>query len=115
MPLAVRDLKAEWDDGEVVLTGHIATPAGEEALLEDVAAYRVYHAWYPPESPPCEGCPIEYTGYEPRPLKGAQGEFHARFPVAKRRGIFFFEVRLVGIRGALGPASNTVKLIGEEE
>lgn len=114
MPLAVRDLKAAWDNGEAVLTGRIPTPSGEEGFLQDVTAYRVYRGWYPLESPPCEGCPIDYMGYETFRAQGTQGpEFYVRFPVADKRGIFFFEVRLVGGRGAIGPVSNTAKLVGE--
>jgi hypothetical protein len=107
MRISVQDLKAERVGGEVALTGRLTYPPGMEKGLPEVFAYRIQHAWYPLESPPCEGCPIDFMGFQVIEVDGVQGPlFRARVPLPEREGFFFFNVRLVGRQEVLGPPSN---------
>jgi len=111
MPLKVARLEAASEKGAVVLRGSIVDPEGKSRKGDDVAGCRVYHARYPVNDPPCEGCPITYGGF--KVIKGEvtkEKEFYCPVPGIETKGIHFFEVRLIGRNGAIGTASNRVKL-----
>lgn len=111
--LTVKGLGGEWDRGEVVLTGDIISTSGKTPHLEKVAGCRVYYALYPLNRPPCEGCPLDFTGT--REISDDVTEnsriFHVTLPIRKTKGHHFFQVRLLNRTGTSGPMSDMVKLI----
>ncbi len=113
--LKVEELKGEWKRGAVVLNGRVPPLENTQKSGQVVTGCRVYHVWYSPANPPCEGCPIDFRNY--REVKGEllkRGNFSCEVITKKRKGVHFFEVRLLGQGGAVGPASNRVKLIIED-
>ena len=112
MALRIEDLKGEWQGENAVLKGRIVAPSGREEALQDVTGYRVYHAWYPLERPPCDGCPVEYQWSKDMERVEVLGnKFSCQIPGIRKKGIHFFEVRLVGRRGAVGERSNRIRLV----
>ena len=110
IPSSVRDLTAEWKNGIVLLKGKVG--AFGERTIPHIKGCRIYHARYPLEKPPCEGCPIDYMGYRETNDVVLRGEeFSCELAMSKERGIHFFEVRLTGKSGAVGPPSNRTELI----
>jgi len=108
LSLRVDQLKGEWKNGRVLLKGYVR---GENNVISRVTGCRVYHAWYPMDSPPCEGCPIQMTGFKEINEQVVSGDrFNCEVPGVKKKGIHFFEVRLIGRDGAVGPTSDRVKL-----
>ena len=108
--LRVTQLKGEWKKGDVVLKGRVAVPQGGEKEISSITGCRIYHARFSPGNPPCETCPINYKVYyeiEEVVIKGKR--FSCRLQKERKKGVHFFEVRLIGRRGALGPSSNRVK------
>ena len=107
-PLRVDQLEGKWEKGRVVLGGYVRA---EDKELSHVKGCRVYHSWYPVDDPPCETCPIEMAGFEVIKEKVvSDNRFNCEILDAKKKGIWFFEVRLIGRNGALGPPSDKVKL-----
>jgi hypothetical protein len=104
-------LQGAWDDQAIVMKGQVAAPQGARVDPADIAGCRVYRARYPLNNPPCEGCPITYRVYTEitGPVVTAEG-FSCRVDGIRKKGIHFFQVRLVGRKGALGPPSNRIKL-----
>ena len=101
-------LTGKWENGKVRLEGYIE---GDDKRRSDVTGCRVYHAWYPMDNPPCEGCPIEMTGFKEIKEKVVSGDrFNCEVLDVEKKGIHFFEVRLMGRGGAVGPPSDKVKL-----
>ena len=108
LSLRVDQLKGEWENGRVLLKGYVR---GENKVISSVTGCRVYHAWYPMDNPPCEGCPIEMAGFKEIKEKVVSGDrFNCEVPDVEKKGIHFFEVRLMGRDGAVGPPSDKVKL-----
>ncbi len=112
MPLKVTQLKAGWKKGTIVLSGIIAGPQGSPRGDRDVTGCRVYHARYTKDNAPCEECPVHYEGF--KLIKGevikTEG-FYCPVPGIEKKGIHFFEVRLVGSDGAVGAPSNRARLV----
>ncbi len=109
--LRVAQLKGEWKEGEVVLKGRVAVPRGGEKELSRITGCRVYYARYSADNPPCETCPVKYKSFTE--IKGEVirgGRFSCRIGKQRRKGLHFFEVRLIGKSGTPGPSSNRVKL-----
>jgi hypothetical protein len=104
----VTGLQGEWKGDYVLLTGQVQDPAGTAGSIEGC---RVYYAIYPWDQPPCEGCPIEYKGFQ---LFGKEvltpTGFACKVPGIERENIYYFEVRAVGPNGSLGPPSNRVRV-----
>jgi len=112
IPFRVQDLTAEWKNGTVFLRGRVAAFRGQNRDGSQVKGCRVYHAWYALEKPPCDGCPVNYSGYREINDEVLRGEdFFCELTVNTKKGIHFFEVRLVGKSEAVGPPSNRIKLI----
>lgn len=113
--MRVTRLKGEWKKDSVVLKGRVAVHQGQEKAISDIIGCRVYHIRHPLDNPPCEGCPIRYKVYTE--LKGdfIKGDrFRCQVQKEKKKGVHFFEVRLIGREGTSGPSSNRVKLtVGE--
>ena len=115
MPLKVEQLKGKWTNEAVLLQGNIPALKGGKKGTPGVMGCRVYHKWYSLKNPPCEGCPIDYPGFQE--IKGeilAGEDFMCEVFLEKKEGIHFFEVRLIGPKGKVGPPSNRVKLIIED-
>ena len=114
IPLHVVGLSGQWKDGAAFLTGKITGGKGGDGSLYAVTGGRVLYAWYPLENPPCEGCPMDYTGYEEVGEEAVtEGAFRAHLQVRRRRGILYFVVRLTGPDNAVGPVSERAKLVSE--
>ena len=108
LSLRVDQLKGERENGRVLLKGYVR---GEDEVISSVTGCRVYSAWYPMDNPPCEGCPIEMKGFKEIKEKVVSGDrFNCEVLDVEKKGIHFFEVRLMGRGGAVGPPSDKVKL-----
>lgn len=112
-PLRVEHLAAVGSGGRAVLKGEIVVPEGQDPMLNDISAIRLYHTWYPEEAPPCEGCPIDYPGYEMHPLRALDGRTFSLEVSLKQKALHYFEVRLVGTGGQIGLPSNRAKVLIE--
>jgi len=103
----VEGLTGKWIDGTIRLEGSIK---GDDRG-QGITGCTVYHAWYPSDQPPCEGCPIKMVvlteGVQPTILKD---RFACDMPVTETEGIWFLEVRLTGRDGAVGPLSARITL-----
>ncbi len=109
--LEVKDLSVECENGTVFLSGKAVAVPGQSKSGSDIIGCRVYHCWYTFNKPPCEGCPIDYSGYKEIKRKVLAGKnFSCHVSIDRKKGIHFFEVRLLGRKGAVGPPSNRVKL-----
>jgi hypothetical protein len=109
--LRVTQLKGEWAKSGVVLKGRVAVPQGGEKEISQITGCRVYHARFSLGNPPCETCPIQYKTYTEIEGEVIQGDrFSSRLKKEKKKGVHFFEVRLISRRGSPGPSSNRVKL-----
>lgn len=108
LSLRVDQLKGEWENGSVLLEGYVR---GENEVISRVTGCRVYHVWYPMDNPPCEGCPIDMADFRDiKEMEISGDRFTCEIPGVKKKGIWFFEVRLIGSHGALGPPSERVKV-----
>lgn len=104
----VADLKADQEESSVLLRGDVLIPENE---ANRVTGSRVYLAQYPFESPPCEGCPIEYQGYRAFGPEVIQDKrFFCRIPDIRRNQVYFFKAALVGPGGVQGPSSDFVRV-----
>ena len=104
----VADLRAEQEESSVLLSGNVRVP---EEGPNPVTGSRVYYAQYPPESPPCEGCPIDYQGYRSFGPEVIQDKrFICRVPDITRNQVYFFKAALVGPGGVEGPFSDFVRV-----
>ena len=101
-------LTGKWENGTIRLEGYIE---GDDKRRSDVTGCRIYSVWYPVDNPPCEGCPIEMKDFkEIKEMEISGDRFTCEIPGVKKKGIWFFEVRLIGSHGAIGPPSDKVKL-----
>lgn len=104
---AVTGLAGAWDGLDVLLTGRVGDPAN----IRGRETFRVYYAAYPPAQLPCEGCPIEFQGYQAFGLDALAGDTVSfRMPGIERGQIYFFEARIAGPEGSLGPPSNRARV-----
>ncbi len=107
----VDQMEGAWEDGSVILRGVVQV---DDEVLSLITGCRVYYVWYPPEQPPCEGCPIEMKSF--RDVTGRiidDRQFECRLPAFKQKGVCFVTVRIMEKEGRLGPASDRIKLISE--
>ena len=104
----VRDLRGEAKEGSVFLKGQVVgTKEGDS-----VQGARVDYAQYPVDEPPCDGCPIQYRGsYNFGPEVITETGFYCEAPVDLRGQLCFFRVYLIGPDDAVGPVSNTVRVV----
>jgi hypothetical protein len=106
-PLRVTGLKGEREQGDILLSGKISDP-------KKVEGAKVYYAQYPLEKSPCEGCPIEYQDYQAFGAEVVTEEgFLCRIPIKARGQAYFLRVDLIGPGGAVGPPSDTTKVVVE--
>ena len=107
----VADLKADQEESSVLLRGDVLFP---ENATNRVTGTRVYFAQYAFESPPCEGCPIEYQGYRSFGPEVIQDKrFICTIPDIRQNQVYFFKAALVGPGGVQGPSSDFVRVIVE--
>ena len=103
--LRVTGLIGEWNGDFVLLSGRVREPMSESAGL------RAYYAAYPLDQAPCEGCPIQYQGFQSFGLEVIKGNrFSCRVADIRPGNVYFFEARLLGPGGGLGPPSNRVQV-----
>ena len=101
-------LTGKWENGTIRLEGYIE---GDDKRRSDVTGCRVYHVWYSVDNPPCDGCPIDMADFRNiKEMEISGDRFTCEIPGVKKKGIWFFEVRLIGSHGAIGPSSDKVKL-----
>jgi hypothetical protein len=115
LPFRIEALAATFESGWAVLNGRLVKPSGKKAQVSqtEITGWRVYHAHYPIEKGPCEGCPLDFSRvHEMDGEIGEDGRFIARValdpPVG---GIHFFQVRLTGRGWAVGSLSDRAKLV----
>lgn len=113
--LRVVDLKGAWEEGYISLKGRINAPEGPigAGMAKDlVTGCRVYYQSYPLKEAPCAGCPIEYHRYHGfgAEVVGKEG-FICKVPVKSKGEIYFLKVHLIGRGGALGPPSESIKVV----
>ena len=107
--IKVDRLTGKWDNGKISLEGYVK---GDDKRRSDITGCRVYHAWYTKDNPPCEGCPIEMRDFKEIKEKVVSGDrFKCEVIDVDKKGIWFFQVRLVGRNGAVGPPSERVKVV----
>ncbi len=115
LPFRIEELSATLESGWVVLEGRLVKPSGKKAEISetDITGWRVYHAHYPIENGPCEGCPLDFSRvYEIDGKVGEDGRFSTRVTLDRPvDGIHFFQVRLMGRGWAGGSLSNRAKLV----
>ncbi len=105
---ALTKLNADVDPGRVLLEGIVY---GLESDLRSVTGCTVYHAWYPPGAPPCEGCPLDYREMETFRGQVVRNDvFSCRVPWHGEPGFHFFRVRLMGPGDRHGPPSPGVRV-----
>jgi len=101
----VENLTGKRVDRQIRLEGTIEGRARDAVI----SGCTVDQAWYPEDAAPCEGCPVKM-----RPLEDAfdiavSGDrFICVIPVSENSGVWFFQVRLIDNRGAVGPRSERV-------
>jgi hypothetical protein len=104
-PGRITGLKAEWTGESVLLTGRI------EGEIREGGGIRAYYASYPLDQPPCEGCPIEYQGFESFGREATAGRgFSCLMRPIRPGALYFFEVRVMGPGQRQGPPSNRLRL-----
>jgi predicted small lipoprotein YifL len=109
----VVDLSAEQTARGILVRGTIQGLRDSNGIRELDGA-RVLYARYPIEDPPCEDCPIEYRAYQDLgPEALTADRFQGELPVQLDPQIYFLKVLLIGKGGALGPASDRVKIVME--
>ena len=114
VPHRVKELKGEWVKGGVLLSGKVGDEDENNGQGPEVTGCKVYHAWYPLESAPCEGCPIgfkELQTIEGELVKGRR--FKCMVSQERKKGIHYFRVGLIGADGEVGPSSNTARVLSE--
>jgi len=110
----VNDLTGEWDKGEILLKGSILPPLESGETADLVKGARVYYAQYPLEEAPCAECPVAFHGYDTLDQEVIiEGDFLCRMPGKDQGKVYFFKVHLIGAEGAMGPPSNTAKIVVE--
>jgi len=103
----VSGLEGTWNGENVLLTGRVKEPS----KVREGEGFRVYYAVYPLDDPPCDGCPIEYQGYQPFGREAVTGDvFSFAMPEIRRGNIYYFEVRVIGPDGSPGPPSKRVRV-----
>ena len=108
----VTELTAEWDKGEILLKGSISPVPESGEVGARIKGSRVYYAQYPLEDTPCAECPIEFRGFDTFGQDVIVEEhFVCRVPGRNHGKVYFFKVHLLGPDDAVGPPSNTVRVI----
>ena len=111
-PVKVGQLEAVWEDGAFHLKGTVIYPQDWPKQMQTISGCSVYHACYPPDNPPCEGCPLDLAPFQK--IEGTvamEKAFSCYVPMEKKQGIHFFKVRLIGEGGETGPFSDHAKVI----
>ncbi len=109
VPLRVDNLGVTWKDGTVTLEG---TVKGENLHVEQITGCRVFSVWYSKDDAPCETCPIEMKTFQEIQGKVVVGTaFRCEMEKKKQAGITYFQVRLLGRGGVVGPPSDMMKII----
>lgn len=108
----VENLSGAWEGQFIVLQGDLTgiSDLGESARRAQ--GCRVYYGAYDPAEPPCETCPVRYHGYHEfgvDTITSGKG-FSCRIPGKRKDALHFFKVHLIGPEGALGPASERVRV-----
>ena len=110
----VSNLTGEWDRGEILLKGSILPPPESGETADLVKGARVYYALYSLEKAPCAECPVAFHGYDTLDQEViVEGDFLCPMPGNNQGKVYFFKVHLIGAEGAMGPPSNTVKVVVE--
>jgi len=111
---SVTQLTAERMDGNVGLSGRLLIHGEQSAEYRLIAGCMVYHASYEKTEPPCEGCPIHYRLLEE--IKGQvifEDRFYCEIPLSSKKGLHFYNVRLINEDGGSGPPSDRAMLTVE--
>lgn len=113
-PARIEGLQGEWKNGILRLVGDIVPRGERNSESPGTRGCRIYHVSYPLEDPPCAGCPVEFAGYDEILCETRGDRIVCEFAIEKKRGIHFFEARLIGPKGAIGPPSQRIELTVED-
>lgn len=110
-PVRVSNLNSEWQGEDLYLTGNISGLDRPEEALDLIKGCRLYHALYKADVVPCEGCPIDYSGFH---MYGgdvlSSNNFSIKIPKSLQGEISYYRVNLIGPGGSIGPSSDTIKV-----
>ena len=107
VPPRVDNLRVTWKEGTVTLEGTVKG----EGLEERITGCRVFSVWYSKDDAPCETCPIEMKTFQEIQGKVVVGTtFKCEMEKKKQAGITYFQVKLLGRGGVVGPPSDMVKI-----
>ena len=107
VPPRVDNLRVAWKEGTVTLEGTVKG----EGLEERITGCRVFSVWYSKDDAPCETCPIEMKTFQEIQGKVVVGTtFKCEMEKKKQAGITYFQVKLLGRGGVVGPPSDMVKI-----
>ena len=112
VPPRVEGLHVTWKEGIVTLEGTVKGESLDEGPnVGRITGCRVYSVWYSKDNAPCETCPVEMKTFQEirgKVLDGAT--FRCEMEKKKLAGITYFQVRLLGKGGTVGPPSDMVKI-----
>jgi hypothetical protein len=115
LPFRIEALSATQENDWALLNGRLVKTSEKNSEISEaeITGWLVYHAQYPIESSPCEGCPLDFSRvYHMEGRIGEDGRFSARVALASPiEGIHFFQVQLTGPGWAAGPLSDRAKLV----
>ena len=110
--LELKDITVSWVQDGVRFEGKVRGPGADKLRRPHGLKIMIEHAWYGPGQAPCKSCPIVFTNKEV--VSGTLGKgrsFSCSLPLPKRRGVHFFQIRVVGDNGVLGPVSERLQLV----
>ncbi len=109
--LRAKALEARWTKDGVELEGVVSGPDAERTRLQGRLELRIFHTRYALSDTPCPSCPITYPGYTDKTCKlGAHGKFRCILALERKKGVYFFQVAVIGPRGNVGPLSEKTVL-----
>jgi hypothetical protein len=113
--IGLSELAASWEGDGAILEAQVLRPEGTREGQIEIKAIRLYHASFPREMSPCEGCPMEYR--DVRDFKPQQEGARIRVKVTGLRAdnVHFFQARVIGADGSLGHLSARIRLPAREE
>jgi len=110
--MTVLELKTYRQGEEGIIEGVLMGLEEGKGAGQDFSGFRIYHTAFPLSAEPCEGCPIQYTDVSDQRAKlDEAGRFLIELGGLKKGEVHFFELRVLGADGSLGPSSTRVKLI----
>jgi len=110
-PFRVSPAGVSWSGTAFQLNGGVVKIDKSSGTWE-ISGCHIYHAYYPPDRPPCEGCPVDYRLFaEAGPETVSGDRFSWRMSGKGEAGVHYFKIRLLGPEGEAGPFSDEAKVM----